>query len=165
MAPVSPWGHIGDRLRRAAGLRRGRPRDRGQSLVEMVLVLPILLVLVFGIIEFATAWRAFQLITNVAREGARLSVTPTATDAGVQSRVDELLTSSGLDADAATVTLACEGSPGGLCTTSGQGNEVQIDYPHQFAVLGPLLGLMCSGCGDSGFGTVTLSTRSIMRKE
>ena len=48
---------------RVKGLRRhvarGR-RDRGQSLIEFALVLPMLLVLFFGIIEFGNAWRIYQ---------------------------------------------------------------------------------------------------------
>ena len=53
-------------------LRRG-PMS-GQALAEMALILPILLLLVFGLIEFGTAWRDYQVITNAAREGARWSV-------------------------------------------------------------------------------------------
>ena len=43
---------------------------RGQSLVEMALVLPILLVLVIGAIEFGRLFYTKIVITNAAREGA-----------------------------------------------------------------------------------------------
>ena len=69
--------------RRARGLLssrrrpgRGRSCDRGQSLVEMAVVLPVLLLLIIGMVEFARAWMFQQVITNIAREGARLAVIP-----------------------------------------------------------------------------------------
>ena len=90
---------------RVKGLRRhvarGR-RDRGQSLIEFALVLPMLLVLFFGIIEFGNAWRIYQLVTNTAREGAREAVLPSSTTATVDAVIDERLDGSGLDASQAT---------------------------------------------------------------
>jgi len=147
-------------------LRRGSRNERGQSLVEFVLALPILLVIVFGIIEFATAWRTYQVVTNVAREGARLAVIPTSTDATVSARIDSLLVQSGLSLSRRTTTLTCNGVAG-LCsgpTGTGQPDEVRVDYQHTFVVLGPVLDLMCVGCG-TGYGTITLSSLSVMRNE
>lgn len=146
---------------------RRRSRDaRGQSLVEFVLALPILLVIVFGIIEFAAAWRNYQVVTNVAREGARLAVIPTSDDAAVRARIDSLLVQSGLRLSNRTTTLTCNGTPG-LCsgpTGTGKPDEVRLDYQHTFVVLGPVLDLMCIGCG-TGYGTITLSSLAVMRNE
>ncbi len=151
-------------------ISKGRPsrRDAGQSLVEFVLALPILLVIIFGIVEFGVAWRTYQVITNVAREGARYGVIGTTTQANVQNRVDSLLQSSGLanTPPTAVVTFECNGTPGSLCGpgSSGAQETVQIQYQHTFVVLGPVLDLMCFNCGQS-YGTVTLTTRSTMRNE
>lgn len=148
---------------------RGRDLERGQSLVEFVLALPILLVIVFGIIEFAAAWRTYQVITNVAREGARVGVTPSGDQATVQNRITTLLTQSGLASapPTATITYSCGGVPGGLCAptlTSNPYETVRIDYVHQFVVLGPVLDLMCLGCGTS-YTTITLTAQTTMRNE
>lgn len=154
-------------MNRALCPLRSRIRDeRGQSLIEFVLALPILLVLVFGIIEFASAFRTYQVVTNVAREGARLAVIATEDDADVQARVDSLLVNSGLDLSKRTLTLTCDGAPG-TCSgigTTGTSDEIQLDYEHDFVVLGPVLNLMCAGCG-TGYGTVTLTSRAVMRNE
>jgi Flp pilus assembly protein TadG len=48
-----------------------RHRDRGAAAVEFALVLPILLTLVLGIIEFSHLYNAQIVITNAAREAAR----------------------------------------------------------------------------------------------
>lgn len=149
-------------------LRRKTRDQGGQSLVEFVLALPILLVIVFGIIEFASAWRTYQVVTNVAREAARFGVVPTTTTiSAIEDRVDTLLVQSGLSLNTGrTRTVTCNGGgtlgPPGCA--AGDPVEVDVTYQHRFVVLGPALNLMCPGCG-TGYGTVTLSTTSIMRRE
>ena len=153
------------------GRRRTTRDDRGQALVEFVLALPILLVIVFGIIEFATAWRTYQIVTNVAREGARLGVTPQGQTQDVINRIDSLLVWSNLSLAKRTATLSCI-NPSNGSTTSGACSplnggyqfRVRLQYQHTFVVLGPVLNLMCGGCG-TGYGTVSLNTESVMRSE
>jgi uncharacterized protein (UPF0333 family) len=48
--------------------------NRGQALLEFALVLPVLLLLVFGIIEFGLIFFDNLVITQAAREGARVGV-------------------------------------------------------------------------------------------
>ena len=61
---------------------RGRRdlKKRGQSLVEMALVLPILLLLVAAIADFGRAFNSYIVITNAAREGARFAARVDHTD-------------------------------------------------------------------------------------
>jgi Flp pilus assembly protein TadG len=49
----------------------GDKPKRGQSLVELALLLPILLLLVLGILDFGRSYYYYVSITNAAREGAR----------------------------------------------------------------------------------------------
>jgi len=51
---------------------RNATRDRGAAAVEFALLLPMLLLLVFGIIDFGRALNAQITLTQAAREGARL---------------------------------------------------------------------------------------------
>ena len=57
----------------------GRTKDQsGAAAVEMALVLPILLLLVFGIIEFGFIFNRYISVTHAAREGARqMAIRPT----------------------------------------------------------------------------------------
>ena len=48
-----------------------RARQQGAAMVELALILPVLIVLVFGIIEFGRAFNADISLTHAAREGAR----------------------------------------------------------------------------------------------
>ncbi len=50
--------------------------DRGAALVEFALVLPLLLVIIGGIVDFGFLFQRYEVVTNAAREGARLAVLP-----------------------------------------------------------------------------------------
>lgn len=53
--------------------RRRRPFDRGQGLVELTLVLPVLLTLTFGVLELGTLLDVSHSITGLTREGANMA--------------------------------------------------------------------------------------------
>jgi len=57
------------RIRRRGG--SGRNRQAGAAAVEMAIVLPLLLLLVFGIIEFGLIFNRWITVTHSAREGVR----------------------------------------------------------------------------------------------
>lgn len=60
--------------RRARGSGARRQRDeRGTTVVESAIVLPVLVVLLFGIIEFGFAYNDYLALRSAAREGARLA--------------------------------------------------------------------------------------------
>ncbi len=60
-------------MRRRPSAGRGLAGDRGSTAVEFALLLPILLVMVFGLIDFGRALNAQISLTQAAREGARLA--------------------------------------------------------------------------------------------
>jgi len=51
----------------------------------MALILPILMVLMFGITEFGRAWMTVNVLTTAAREGARLAVVSTLDNTGISA--------------------------------------------------------------------------------
>ncbi len=78
--------------------RRDRTaRRRGAAVVEMAVVTPFLLTLVFGIIEFSWAMSVQQTLTNAAREGCRTAVIKGTTEQDVLDRVDNYMGLSGLE--------------------------------------------------------------------
>jgi Flp pilus assembly protein TadG len=52
-------------------LKRDATHSRGQGLVEFALVVPIFLILLFGMVEFGRAWMTKNIITGAAREAVR----------------------------------------------------------------------------------------------
>ncbi len=68
---------------------------RGASLVELALVFPFLLTIIFGLVEFSRFLMVKQAITNAAREGAREAALITSTDASkCDAKVRQYLSSS-----------------------------------------------------------------------
>ncbi len=53
-------------------VRRIATRDDGAAAVEFALILPVLVLLVLGLIEFSLLFNAQISVTNAAREGARV---------------------------------------------------------------------------------------------
>jgi Flp pilus assembly protein TadG len=58
-------------IQRKDELRKATP-PKGQGLIEFALLLPILVLIIFGVLELGRAFFAFIAITNAAREGARV---------------------------------------------------------------------------------------------
>src|SRR5215467_10490069 len=91
----------------ASNTRRTRAvaSARGQALIETALVLPLLLLVAVGIFEFARAYQTYQVLTNAAREGARLAILPDSTTSDVQARVAAYMQAGALDnCESATIS-------------------------------------------------------------
>jgi len=77
-------------------LRRHRSRRRsGNALLDMAFVLPILLALTFGAVEYGYAIYVKHALQGAAREGARASIVAGATAAQVQAAVDNSMQTAG----------------------------------------------------------------------
>jgi Flp pilus assembly protein TadG len=137
-------------------MRHGRTR-RGQALVEFALILPILMILLMGIIEFGRAWNVKQVLTDASREGARLAVVAgdaaTRTQTQVETRIRTVLAHAGVDSTAVAITWTnFEAEPGEITT-------VELSMPYSFFVLHRLVALFTPD------GTITLRTATRMRIE
>lgn len=143
----------------ALTLVRRLRRSSGAELIEFALVLPMLLLVIVGIFDFGFLFRDFGVITNAAREGARIGVLAGYSTADVQARAGSYLTAAGLDAAQATTAVAVEDlAVGGTATVKVV--RVTITYPHAFTILNPIARLV-----GSSFGSVSLRAVSTMRVE
>ncbi len=125
-------------------------RDRGAAAVEFALLLPILLLLVFGIIDFGRALNAQVTLTQAAREGARLAAL---NQPNVVSRTQAAAT--GLSPVTVTVTSSCP-------TGAGQGVDAVVQTSYSFSFVTPV-GAVAGLFGGSGFGSpITLSAQGEM---
>ena len=134
-----------------------RTDARGQALVEFALVLPLILMLLLGILEFGRAWNEHQVVTDAARAGARLAALadPNITSDSVQAVVAQSLANAGIAPVTATLDPAQPNN-----AASGTPVTVQIGVPYEFFLLGPLLRWT-----TTAERVVTLSARATMRKE
>jgi Flp pilus assembly protein TadG len=146
----------------ASIIRRRRNRladERGSELIELAIVLPILLFICAAIMDFGFLFQRYEVVTNAAREGARLGTLPGYTDADIQNRVDNYLISSGLTAAPTPAVVTRPGVVVGSATVSMV--SVTVAYPSQFTFIGSFAGLV----GGSGWSGITLRATSTMRVE
>jgi Flp pilus assembly protein TadG len=95
---------------------RVRKRRRGAAVVEFAVVAPVFFLLVFGMIEYGRMVMVQQILTNAAREGARVGILDNSTEATVQAAVDQYLTAANINGATRSVTpnppsSASSGSP------------------------------------------------------
>ncbi len=122
-------------------------RRRATAAVEMAVVTPVLLTILFGIIEYGWMFCVQQQLVAAAREGAREASLPGATVADVQNKVDDCLEPTGVDGVSVDVGLDGDGNPDG---------RVDLSVPYaNVSLLGGYFGPM-------DFNLVAHST---MRKE
>jgi len=154
-----------------------KPWDRraGTATVELALVVPLLLLLLMGIIEFGLLFEDYMILKNAAREGARTGATGDSTTA-ITSRVEnaaaELSTEDltitqqyGVyDAGSWTwYTLGDISSDEGMINDAPAGAVVKVDvsYPHPLVATGILPGLE----DEPGSGTFNLTGTATFRRE
>ncbi len=143
-------------------LRRLLSGDRGTALIETAMTLPLLLLVSVGIFEFGRAFQTWQVLTNAAREGARLAVMPSSTDDAVKARVQSYLTSGQLTkTPGIVVNPASTVDIGGGATAKS--SLVTVTYPFQFMVLQPVASLVVPGATLGGAFTLTATAN--MRNE
>ena len=130
-----------------------RGSQRGQSLVEFALVLPIFLVLALSIIDFGWALRAYLTATNSAREGARLGVTGATAD---QIRLKTVNSSGDLLTSGNVTVTGAGGQPGTSVTVS-------VTYPYNYIT--PLGSLLAAIGGSALPDPLPINTSTTMRLE
>ncbi len=141
-------------------MRRLARGEQGSALVEFAVVLPLLLLILFGIFDFGFLFQKYEVVTNAAREGARIGVLPGYATADVQARVNGYLLASGLTT-AATTTVSTVTIDPGTGAPAFQGVTVTVKYPYTYSFIGAIGSMF----GGGSFGTISLNATSTMRSE
>ena len=105
--------------------------ERGQTMTEFAFVLPILIVLMLGIVQFGVAFNNYVSLTDAVRAGARkAAVSRSTSDPAGECRAQVIASAGSLD-----TTLLAENL---TCTSSwAPGAEVRVyaDYPYDIKLL------------------------------
>jgi Flp pilus assembly protein TadG len=141
-----------------------RHGERGQALLEVALTLPLLLLVSIGIFEFGRAFQTWQVVTNAAREGARIAVLPGATSASVQTRVREYLKSGQLSRYNTAAVSVNPTSQISIGAGTASASVVTVTYPFDFVVLNPVAKLV-TNTSNTGKSPISLTTSAAMRNE
>ena len=136
---------------------------RGAALLEMALTLPLMLLVAIGIVEFGRAYQTWQVLTNAAREGARIAVLPGIDDATVTSRVQSYMSDGQLpNSLTATITITRNNAIAiGAGTASA--SRVTVGYPFTFIVLQPIAQLVDPHATVGA--PLTMTATALMRNE
>ena len=131
--------------------------QKGVSAVEFALVLPLLVVLLFGIVEFSILLYDKAMITNASREGARAGIVfddPRPTDAEIIAVVDAYCGSNLItfgSSSAVNTTFPQRG------TGTGDPLAVRVAYQYDFLVVPNFITSLAPG--------ITLAAETVMRME
>lgn len=101
--------------------------EKGQALVEFAIILPILLLIVMGIVQFGMVINSYITIENASREGARAGIIGS-TDQEIQYLI--VTTSPNLDPKNLTVTI----TPSESSRRSGDSLIVKVTYKYNLTV-------------------------------
>ena len=144
--------------RQARNRRRRWAGERGSELIEMAAVMPLLFFVGLGIADFGFLMQRFEILTNGAREGVRIAVIGTTTEAEVQARVQTYVADAGLPTSPGNPVVAV--SPATI-TANGNtwpGRTVNVSYSYPYLFMGPFAGWF-----GGSFGNATLQAQATMR--
>src|SRR5258708_5310581 len=109
--------------------------DSGAEFVEFALSFPLLLLVVLGIIDFGLLFQQYEVITNAAREGARVGMASTYSLTDAQARAQAYVTNSRISGGniltmpTPTATKVPIDLGGGKTVC---GVKVQVQYQHNY---------------------------------
>jgi Flp pilus assembly protein TadG len=116
-------------------LSRGLQSEDGAQLVEFALVLPLLLLVFLGIAEFGFIFQRYEVVTNAAREGARIAILPGyAIPGDVETRIRNYMTAGGVPVTGGNPVIAV--TDGTAIPGGGTTRRVSVTYTHNYLFLG-----------------------------
>ena len=98
--------------------------QRGTSTLEFIVVLPCLLIVMFGIIEYGWVFLKASQVNNAARQGVRAAVRPDADEQEVEDAVADVMNKAGLSESGYTVEVT------GLDSETGDPVEVEVQLTY-----------------------------------
>jgi Flp pilus assembly protein TadG len=141
--------------------RRFRETDTGQTLVEFSLILPLMLVLLFALVDFGRGFYTWLIVTNAAREGARAGATQLS-EADITTKIYDSFCSDyssgdcGLDETKLSMVINNEQGP--------RGEAIEVDLSYNFSFVTPMGDILVL-LGGSSLANPTITAHSSMRLE
>lgn len=137
--------------------RRAFGRQRGQAIIEFVMVFPLMALLLFAVVDFGMAIYQRHVITTAVSDAATAGArNPTANDVSVWTDAKDFSNDLLSDADLVNVVVPC-----------GVNQEVVVEVSHQYNLISPLQGLLNFTSGGSGpsldidLGAKAITPRSV----
>ena len=141
------------------GARARLSDESGAELIEFALALPLLLLFGLGIIDFGLLFQRYEVVTNAAREGARVGILPGYAVADVETRVNQYLAAGGLTKPHDPSIIVTATIPVGVQCAAV--TSVTVIYPQTYSLVGGIAAYF----GAAGFTGGTLRATAEMRNE
>ena len=142
--------------------------ESGQAIVEFVLVVPLILVILFGIVEFSRAYNYWNDVNQLAADGARFAAVgrdpsnptanppdTTALESFIKSQADTAELRTGGTGSIPNALKVCVTAPDG----NGVGKRVLVTVKSSYNFLGPV-GITATGVTMTGTATMRLEAGS-----
>lgn len=120
-------------------------KEEGQSLVELALLLPVLILILAGALDLGRAFYAYTTVVNAAREGARYGAFHPDAAAEIRDQIVQEAAGSGIDLESSTVIIETD--------TISPGSPIRVTVIYQFQ---PITGLIFGGQGTSISASVSM---------
>jgi Flp pilus assembly protein TadG len=149
-----------------------KKRQSGQSLVEFSLMIPVFLILVFGIIDFGMGLRAYITVAQATREGARFGSigNPAGTfssggsgecNGSTQTSVVGKVCSTMGGLDLTNISTVSVTYPNG----QAPGNSIRVSAQYNYEYITPISAIVGFFSGGSMGSTIPVSSTTDMRLE
>lgn len=122
---------------------------KGQAMVEMAIVIPILLIILMGIFEFGRIFNTYIILTNASREGARRAALGAS-----DTEVNEKINNAVLYLDSTNLTTLITPSK----SSRKRGSEVKINIQYDVDIIAPIIDTIIPN-------PFHLETQTVMRVE
>jgi Flp pilus assembly protein TadG len=132
-----------------------RLNERGATAVEFAILLPVLLLILFGIIEFGMIMYGREIVTNATREGARAGIVqgpPKRTEGEITAIANTYLTATGVNPTDVSFVVTGEGL--------ANPNTLTVNATYTYSFLFPYIPIVV-GIPNP----LTITTQTVMRHE
>jgi Flp pilus assembly protein TadG len=116
---------------------RRRQSDRGQSLLEFAIILPVLLIIVAGVLDIGRLYFSYVAVTDAASEGAAYAANHPTSETLIVARARD---ASNIAADQSEIEFQCP-----TCPTVGSGDPVTVSVTYSFTLATPIINAMVPG--------------------
>jgi len=116
---------------------RRRQSNRGQSLLEFAIILPVLLVIVAGVLDIGRLYFSYVAVTDAASEGVAYAATHPTNESLIVARARD---ASNMTADESEIVFQCP-----TCPAVGSGDTVTVTVTYSFTLATPIVNAIVPG--------------------
>jgi len=138
--------------------------ERGAEVIEFAVILPLLLLIIFGLVDFGFLFQRYLVLTNAAMEGARVAVLPGYGQADAIDRATTYAAQSGIPNTSSSctpdfcVTATPTTVPGAVTGSTFPAWIVTVTFRHTYSYMGPIAEMF-----GGSFSSVNLTAKATMR--